>query len=88
MDNKEIAQWMLSQLNAENCLYQEDVVDYLVKLNCELFLIENSDGNQALNRTLLAEFNKLTKDNVVWVTSGRYWRFRVAEDESGRNARG
>lgn len=88
MDAKSVALWMLSELEKHGCLYQDDVVDFLVKSNNEILLIENSDGNQVLNRTLLNEFRKLTESNVVWVASDFYWRFRVQEDESGRNARG
>jgi hypothetical protein len=79
---------MLERLNLEGCIYQEDVVDYLVKANREEFLKENADGNQVLEKNVLSEFMKLTETTVVWVRSERYWRFRVAEDEAGREARG
>lgn len=84
----DIAQWMLKKLEVDSCIYQDDVVDYLVKSGNELFLIENGDGNQVLSKPVLEEFKKLTLENVVWVRSGFYWRYRVAEDEPGRNARG
>ncbi|MCL6352205.1 DUF6953 family protein [Pectobacterium polaris] len=83
-----IALWMHEQLEKDTCLYQDDVVDYLVKSGEESLLIENSEGNQVLGRPILDAFKKLTPDNVVWVRSGFYWRFRVAEDEPGRDARG
>jgi hypothetical protein len=82
------ALWMLEQLGKSGCLYQDDVVDHLVKSELETLLVENSDGNQVLSRTLLEEFKKLTSANVVWVRSDFYWRFRVPEDEPGREARG
>ncbi|PKC35340.1 RNA helicase [Pantoea ananatis 15320] len=85
---KSIAEWMVTVLEKDQCLYQDDVVDYLVKKKEEDFLIENNDGNQVLSKPVLSEFLKLTKDNVVWVRSDLYWRYRVAEDEPGRNARG
>jgi len=31
---------------------------------------------------------KITETTVVWVKPDRYWRWRVAEDEPGREARG
>lgn len=83
-----IIDWMLSQLNKDTCLYQDDVVDYLVKNNLEQFTTENSDGNQVLGKQILSAFQKRTIDNVVWVKTGLYWRFRVPEDELGRLARG
>ncbi len=85
---KSIAEWMVTALQKDGCLYQDDVVDYLVKKKEEDFLIENNDGNQVLSKPVLNEFLKLTKDDVVWVRSDFYWRYRVAEDEPGRNARG
>lgn len=88
MDADSIANWMLDQINRETCIYQDDVVDQLVKAGREDLLIENADGNQVLGRVVLTAFRKMTSDTVVWVKSDRYWRFRVAEDEPGRDARG
>lgn len=88
MSINNIISWMLSKLEREACLYQDDVVDYLVKNSFEQYLIENSEGNQVLNRKLLEEFKKHTEDDVVWVRTELYWRWRVFEDEPGRIARG
>lgn len=85
-----IAQWMLTTLqnDSSGSLYQDDVVDYLVKSKQEDFLIENADGNQVLSKPVLNAFRQLTENSVVWVKTERYWRWRVAEDEAGREARG
>ena len=83
-----IVSWMISKLEEDSCLYQDDVVDYLVKNNIETYLTENSEGNLVLNRNLLEEFKKRTENNVVWVRNELYWRWRVPEDEPGRIARG
>ncbi|MFC3606734.1 DUF6953 family protein [Stutzerimonas tarimensis] len=88
MDAAIVANWMLSELEKHDCLYQDDVVDYLVKAKEESLLRENSDGNLVLGRQLLSAFQRITESNVVWVKPERYWRFRVAEDEPGREARG
>lgn len=88
MDIQEVTGWMLAQLKRDGCLYQDDVVDYLIKSKDESLLIENSDGNQVLSRPILEAFKKQTFESVVWVRSGFYWRYRVTEDEPGRNARG
>ncbi|WIN05609.1 MULTISPECIES: DUF6953 family protein [Pseudomonas] len=88
MDTTSIIHWMLSALERESCVYQDDVVDHLIKTRREDLLIENAEGNQVLGKKVLAGFRKLTAANVVWVKPGRYWRFRVAEDEPGRDARG
>lgn len=88
MDAGAVAQWMLSQVERDACVYQDDVVDYIVKAGREDLLVENADGNQVIGKGTLAAFRKLTPDNVVWVKPDRYWRFRVLEDEPGRDARG
>ncbi|WP_236191320.1 DUF6953 family protein [Pseudomonas pharyngis] len=88
MDAGAVAQWMLSQVEREDCIYQDDVVDHIIRAGHEELLIENADGNLVLGKEVLAAFRKLTPDTVVWVKPDRYWRFRVAEDEPGRDARG
>lgn len=79
---------MISQLQADNCLYQQDAVDYLVKIGNELHLKDNADGNQALSSKVINKFRADSGENVVWVKPDKYWRYRVPEDEDGREARG
>ncbi|MFU5883549.1 DUF6953 family protein [Pseudomonas aeruginosa] len=81
-------QWMLEQLERDGCIYQDDVVDYLVKANAVGLLRENADGNLVIGRRLLDAFKVATEQTVVWVNPDRYWRWRVVEDEPGRDARG
>lgn len=88
MDAFAAAQWMLTALRREGCIYQDDVVDYLLKSKGEALLRENADGNLVLGRAVLDAFLKLTQTTVVWVKPDRYWRWRVEEDEPGREARG
>ncbi|TAA10261.1 hypothetical protein EA658_04585 [Pseudoxanthomonas winnipegensis] len=79
---------MLSELEQHGCIYQDDVVDHLVRAKADSMLRENSDGNLVVGKSVLDAFKKLTETTVVWVKPDRYWRFRVAEDEPGREARG
>lgn len=88
MKSKDAAHWMQCQLEEHGCLYQDDVVDYIINCNGESLLRENADGNLVLGSALLNEFSKLNRETVVWVRPDRYWRFRVVEDENGRDARG
>lgn len=88
MELKPITDWMLSMLERDGCLYQDDVVDYLVKCKHETLLRENADGNLVIGRPLLDAFRKQTETTVVWVKPDFYWRWRVKEDEPGRDARG
>lgn len=84
----DVSSWMMTTLKNEGCLYQQDVVDYLVKVGSEQYLKENSDGNLALSVKLINKFRADSGEDVVWVKSDMYWRFRVTEDEAGREARG
>lgn len=84
----QVIQWMLNTLERDGCLYQEDVVDYLVKNDLMDLLKENPDGNLVLKLSVNSAFKKKTEENVVWVKPDRYWRYRVPEDEPGREARG
>ncbi len=79
---------MMNTLKKNGCLYQQDVVDYLVKSDNEQHLKENADGNQVLSTKVISKFRVDSGDNVVWVKPDKYWRYRVAEDEPGREARG
>lgn len=79
---------MMTVLSNEGCLYQQDVVDYLIKGNNEQHLKENADGNQALSIKVINKFRVDSGENVVWVKPDKYWRYRVPEDEEGREARG
>lgn len=88
MDPLAASRWMLSQLERDGCIYQDDVVDYLVKNSADFLLRENSDGNLVLGAELLKAFKGITETTVVWVRPNFYWRWRVAEDEAGRDARG
>jgi len=88
MDAPTTAKWMLAAIEREGCIYQDDVVDYLVRANAEHLLRENSDGNPVVGTDVLTAFRQLTETTVVWVKPDRYWRWRVAEDEPGREARG
>lgn len=79
---------MMSSLQRDGCLYQEDVVDYLIKEDNEQHLKENADGNQALSTEVINKFRVDSGESVVWVKPDKYWRYRVPEDEEGREARG
>lgn len=81
------SEWMLKELSRDGCLYQDDVVDHLLNQGAESLLRENSEGNLVVGIAVLDAFRDLTP-NVVWVRLDRYWRFRVPEDEEGREARG
>ena len=53
MTPSEVSNWMLAKLEKDGCIYQDDVVDYLVKGGCEELLRENADGNLVLSQPIL-----------------------------------
>lgn len=81
------AQWMLETLRRDGCVYQDDTVDMLTKGNADNLLRENADGNLVLSTEVLSAFKNVSAD-AVWVKPDRYWRWRVEEDEPGREQRG
>ena len=83
-----VVEWMLSRLQKEGCIYQDDVVDYLEKKKFSDLTRTNADGNTVIGSEILKAFGDATGDSVVWVKPDRYWRFRVREDDLGRDARG
>ena len=83
-----VLRWMMETLARDRCLYQDDVVDHLVKSKQEGLLRENAQGSLVVGTKLLNEFRAATEKDVVWVKPDFYWRYRVPEDEPGREARG
>jgi hypothetical protein len=79
---------MLAHVERDGCIYQDDVVDMLTKNGGDALLRENADGNLVLAKPVLDAFMKVSAETVVWVKPERYWRWRVAEDEPGREQRG
>lgn len=80
---KEVAKFMLEQLEKEKYLYQESVVYDIDKKFGERFVYMNDNGNLAIGRDVLKEFRKLTEETVVWERGERLWRKREAYDTIG-----
>ncbi len=80
----DVAAWMQAELEAHNGLYQDDAVSQIEDEFGPDFVYDNDNGNRAISKAVLAAFRKLTGDTVVWERSDRYWRFRQAGDEEGR----
>lgn len=82
--NATVAAWMIQELQSRKHLYQEQVAWDIKRLFGKSFVYDNANGNPAISKSVLKEFNKLTKDDVVWCRSDRYWRARAAWDKPGR----
>lgn len=84
MSAKEVAAWMLEELQRVRFLHQETVVYQISEIFGEEFTYVNNNGNLAIDKKVLAEFRKLTDDTVIWEKGERVWRFREDYDEVGR----
>lgn len=78
---KDVAEWMASELRSRRELYQEDAAAYVHRHFGNDFVYINNNGNWAISKEVLSEFTKITKDDGVWVLSGRYWRLRQPYDD-------
>jgi uncharacterized protein DUF6953 len=59
-----IAAWMLEQLREKRQIYQEQVAWDLRRKYGKQFTYDNANGNPAISKSVLKEFNKLTK--AMW----------------------
>jgi hypothetical protein len=80
----QVAAWMLKELEASDCLYQNVAADQIALLFGYEFTYDNARGNRAISKEVLAEFKKLTGNTVVWQRRERVWRKRQSYDEPGR----
>ena len=65
-------------------LYQEEAVYEILDRFGEEFVYENENGNWAISKPVLREFQKLTEETVVWERGGRFWRKRQEYDPKGK----
>ncbi|MGA2001185.1 MAG: hypothetical protein ABSG52_14435 [Terriglobales bacterium] len=80
---RDVAEFMVKELQREGTLYQDCAVDSIVRNFGEQFIYENENGNPAISVEVLAEFRKLTP-RIVWEKGERCWRTREEYDEKGR----
>ncbi|EFV3691341.1 hypothetical protein E3025_003814 [Salmonella enterica] len=80
----DVAQWMKSELDNKNWLYQETVVYQIKKQFGDDFVYLNDNGNLSIDKKVLAKFRKLTSDTVIWERGEKAWRKRQSYDAPGR----
>jgi hypothetical protein len=76
---KEVATWMMGEVEKSNYVYQ-DAVAHRMSAFGEGFTYRNKNGNLAIKKEVLKEFEKLSKDTVVWSRAQRAWRKRTPHD--------
>lgn len=80
----DVAAWMLAELHTSKVLHQDDAAATIHSKFGESFTYDNDNGNLAIAKSVLVIFGTLTKDDVIWSRSGRFWRLRESGDEPGR----
>lgn len=89
---KQVAQWMIDRLEAtDDGLLQVDAVSGIEEKFGDEFTYISDIGEKSIDKNVLAQFRKLTNDDVVWVTlhgggfwAGAHWRKREVGDSPGR----
>lgn len=80
----EIAQWMVTEVERTQFLYQDEVAPAIKEKFGIEFTYINENGNLAIRKDILAAFRKCTEGVIVWEKSGRLWRKREAYDGPGK----
>jgi hypothetical protein len=89
MTPKQVAEWMVAQLEEEDELPQQATALQIQERFGDDFVCLDAYGELGIARKVLYQFRKLTDDTVVWVavqgnwTSG-FWRKRDPGDREGR----
>jgi hypothetical protein len=83
---QEVAQWMFDVVMRRGFLDQETAVHEIQRRFGRDHIYENENGNPAINKDVLAAFQKLDRDDeIVWEEGGsRLWRKRQPYDKPGR----
>jgi hypothetical protein len=77
---KDVAAWMLNQVELKERFYQQDAVWSVRKYFGERFIYLNQNHNPAISREVLKEFLRISLKTVVWNRRERYWRSRQLSD--------
>lgn len=81
---QDVAAWMATQVTGGQWLYQDGAAATIEAQFGSAFIYYNDNGNPAIDKKVLAAFNKLTAKTVVWSRSERCWRERQPGDTPGR----
>jgi hypothetical protein len=84
---KVVASWMLAKLESDRQIDQAYIASDILDRFGEGFIYYTGSGNIAISKDVLAEFRKLTGDEVIWDRRWKTWRFREPGDDPGRMQR-
>lgn len=70
---KDVAEWMLKEINANDYLEQGAAVSTIQDKFGDDFVYTNDNGNLSISKKVLTAFNKLSGDDVVWLRGEKAW---------------
>ena len=74
MTTKDVAEWMLEQVESRGFLHQQEATQQIARLFGEQFTCINQYGNRVIKRSVRIEFGKLAAGSVVWQPLLLRWR--------------
>ena len=80
MRSKDVAEWMLEQVETRGSLTHQEAVGQIPELFGERFIYLNHQGNRAIKSRVLVHFRKLAAGTVAWERSYFCWRQKPAGD--------
>ncbi|GAC1561999.1 MAG: hypothetical protein NVS2B7_36180 [Herpetosiphon sp.] len=76
---QDVAQWMVDRVE-QFYMHHELIAKEIQERFGQSFVAQSETGTLAITKPVLKVFNRLTKDRVIWVRGGQYWRLREPGD--------
>lgn len=73
---KDVARFLFEEIKSDGTVYQLDAVENIKTKFGEQFIYENENGNDAIDKKVLREFNKIKKnseEDIEWSNSDKCW---------------
>jgi hypothetical protein len=80
MSSKDVAKWMLEQVEASGSLTHQEAVRLIPQLFGERFIRLNAQGNRVIKKTVRVEFRKLAAGSVIWDPMHFRWRQKTGSE--------
>lgn len=75
MKIKDVAQFMLKELNKKGTLLQVGLADIIKDKFGDEFVFTTTHGTLTIDRKVIREFNKIKGNDVVWDKDGCCWSY-------------
>lgn len=80
----DVAQWMLSVVQEQGELTQNNAYYYINKQFGSGFTTVTNSGSPSIRSSVLTAFRKISEDLVIWERADKKWRKREFYDMPGR----